>query len=268
MDNNYIYATILSTENYVPGVIKLKKSLKSTHPIYSFVCFCSTNITHRVIKILEKNNIKCIRFNRSAIENPEELEQTKELAHWRYTFDKLLLFGQTQYKKIVFLDSDMMVLENIDELFSNKAFSAVAAGKLVNPSWNRLNSGIIVIEPNIDIMNKLLSSINKVYIERLKNGLTTGDQDIINEFVPSWPTMHELNLSESYNLFFKNIDLYHKKYGFKYFNPVSGKSIKIVHFIGNKKPWNHSLLKRLILIIKYFVTFDYRLKAYIKYLWY
>lgn len=266
--DNYIYATILSTENYIPGVVKLYNSLKATHPNYPFVCFCSINIYQSSILKLEAHNIKCIRFNRNAIDNIEKLEHTKELAHWRYTFDKLLLFGQTQYKKIVFLDSDMMVLENIDELFAYKTFSAVAAGKLVHPSWNRLNSGSIVIEPDINIMNKLLSSINKVYTDRLKKGLSTGDQDIINEFVPSWPTMSELNLPESYNIFFKNIDLYHKKYGFKYLNTINDKSIKIVHFIGNQKPWNHNFIKRLILIIKYVTTFDYRLKAYIKYLRY
>ena len=39
------------------------------------------------------------------------------MAHWNNCFDKLLIFGMTEFDKLIFLDSDMYIIENIDHLF-------------------------------------------------------------------------------------------------------------------------------------------------------
>ena len=118
----------------------------------------------------------------------------------------------------------------------------------------------------MDTMEKMLKLIAPVYHKRKEQGLATGDQDIINEYIPDWSNKKDLILPESYNLIFKYIDIYKKKFNFQYNNQNKNRTIKIVHFIGKCKPWNNNVLKKISLIIKYLITFDYRLKAFIKYL--
>lgn len=265
-NNQYAYMTVLSTDSYIPGVIKLYKSLKATNTFYPFICVCSRNITKTSIKSLNKKGIKCIKLDKCAVDNITLLENDANFSHWKYTYDKLLLFGLTDYKKIVYLDSDMLILENIDELFECKPFSAVPAGYLINNEWTRLNSGLLVIEPNKEVMNIMLQLIPTVYQKRKEQCLATGDQDIINEYIPDWYKNKDLVLPESYNLIFKYIDTYKRNYKFKYSNPDKPRSIKIVHFIGKKKPWNDYITRQLFLLIKYIVKRDYGLKAYLKYI--
>lgn len=265
-DSNFVYMTVLSTDSYIPGVIKLYKSLIATQPQYPFLCACSRNISDVSIQKLNEKGIKCIKLQRCAVDNITSLENDINFSHWKYTYDKLLLFGLTEFRKIVYLDSDMLILENIDELFNCKPFSAVPAGYLINNEWTRLNSGLMVIEPNMDTMEKMLKLIAPVYHKRKEQGLATGDQDIINEYIPDWSNKKDLILPESYNLIFKYIDIYKKNFNFQYSNQDKNRTIKVVHFIGKSKPWNNNVLKKISLIIKYLITFDYRLKAFIKYL--
>lgn len=265
-NKKYVYATVLSTKGYIPGVIKLYKSLKSTQAKYPFVCVCSISITDNDILKLKAYGIDCLRLTECAVDNVTIYENDNSLSHWKYTYDKLLLFGLTQYDKIVYLDSDMMAMENIDELFLHKSFSAVQAGRLANKDWIRLNSGLMVIEPDINAKNDMLGLISEVYSSRKQKGLGTGDQDVINEYFPEWPSKKELILPESYNMIFKYIDMYKKNFGFRYSNTKQNKTIKVVHFIGKKKPWNDKIWTVIILILKYLIRNDYCLRAYIRYL--
>lgn len=265
--NNFVYMTVLSTDSYLPGVIKLYKSLMTTKPRYSFVCACSCNISDLSIMTLNKKGVRCIKFERCAVDNIAYMENNLHFSYWKYTYDKLLLFGLIQFQKIIYLDSDMLILENIDELFDRKPFSAVPAGHLIHKEWTRLNSGLMIIEANISTMEIMLNLILPVYKKRKEQGLATGDQDIINEYIEDWYINNkELVLPESYNLFFNYIDIYSKKYNFKYNNPVKSQTIKVVHFIGKDKPWNESFIKKFLLLVKYILQCNYGLRAYLKYI--
>lgn len=267
-NKKYVYATVLSTKEYIPGVIKLYKSLKSTQAKYPFVCVCSISITDNDILKLKAYGIDCLRLTECAVNNVTIYENDNSLSHWKYTYDKLLLFGLTQYDKIVYLDSDMMVMENIDELFLHKSFSAVQAGRLANKDWIRLNSGLMVIEPDVNAKNDMLGLISDVYLSRKQKGLGAGDQDVINEYFPEWPSHKELILPESYNMIFKYIDIYKKNFGFRYSNTKLDKTIKVVHFIGKKKPWNDGFIRKFMMVLKFLIGRSYCLKAYIKYIGY
>ena len=75
--------------------------------------------------------------------------------HWYRAFGKISIFNLETFNKIVYLDSDMQVVQNIDELFDKPHMSAVRAGEDLD--W--LNSGIMVIEPNSTEFNKLLEIV-------------------------------------------------------------------------------------------------------------
>ena len=60
-----------------------------------------------------------------------------------YTYSKLRIFEEIYFDKIVFLDSYMLICQNIDELFDKPHWSAVnARGWLQeNSTWELFNSG-------------------------------------------------------------------------------------------------------------------------------
>lgn len=86
------YVTLLSSEGYLPGVIGLYRSLKATGTKIPFECVCSKGLDKEVIAKLHKEGISTFQLERSATEGLEIPNQAA-FAHWKYTFDKLLLWG-------------------------------------------------------------------------------------------------------------------------------------------------------------------------------
>ncbi|KAF2157380.1 glycosyltransferase family 8 protein [Myriangium duriaei CBS 260.36] len=66
---------------------------------------------------------------------------------WQDSFTKLLAFNQTQYKRVLSLDSDSTVMQNMDELFLMDS-APVAAPQAYWLKDFTLSSQIMLIEPN------------------------------------------------------------------------------------------------------------------------
>ncbi len=261
------YVTLLSNADYLIGVLKLYKSMKKVGCKYPLLCVCSPSISDGTKSQLTKKGIEVLSLEKTVSQGCALFED-EQFSHWRYSFDKLLLWGLTQYERMVFLDADMMLVSNTDELFSDSylPISAVQAGFSLHKDWIRLNSGLIIIEPSVDTMNRMLAMIEDVVKERSKQGLASGDQDVINAAFPQWPDTETLHLAEGYNAIFKYIDDYCKlSYGFG--KEYAEKEIKVIHFIGKVKPWHHSGLKKTALLIKYLLKRSRCLPIYWKYIW-
>ena len=256
-NKKYAYATILSTDSYLPGVLALYKSIKKTNTkVSDFVVIVNQDIKKETINRLEQNGI--VVKTMPKVNVPKEIKaRNKLIPHWNNTFDKFNIFNLTDYDKVVYLDSDIYVAENIDELFKKQNMSAVVSGKSYNrnKNWNELNSGVMVIEPREGIIDRLIDKMN--YISKRKKKLKKshkngkgkyfskvkllelrdricksfkgiGDQDVLEEYF-DWKNRPELHLNESFNVFANNADYYKEKLGI---NP------KCYHFIGAKKPWS------------------------------
>ena len=133
--------------------------------------------------------------------------------------------------------------------------------------WLYLNSGLMVIEPDIEVLNSLLSLAPIVIKEFRDKGETVGDQDVIKRFCVDWNKKAELHLDEGYNLFADYITFYIRKWGYSW-NGKKGKPISVVHFIGRMKPWMKKSFRNWCWIIKTSIVNPYYLKAYRKYLSY
>ena len=235
------YITLLSTESYLPGVLALHESLKRTGTPYPFVTAVSAHISPEIDTVLERAGIIVRRI-------PETTAIPKDMVanngHWGHTFDKVHLFGLPGFSKLVYVDSDMIVLENMDELFDKPHMSAVAAGRLVDTDSTRLNGGLMVIEPVDKLADGIFATLPKALAEvAAMGGKAIGDQDLINAYYPDWRITPELQLGQGYNMFQCYLDQHIEKHGFRlpqHFSQVPGKNgqpIKIVHFIGPRKPW-------------------------------
>lgn len=231
------YITLLSTLDYLPGVLVLHASLRQVDAAYPLQVAVSTSIPAHVDTLLQQKGMAVIRLPAS-IDIPAVFQEKS--GHWSHTFDKLHLFGLTAFEKLVYLDSDMMVLANIDELFDKPHMSAVAAGRMVHPTWRRLNSGLMVIEPEADLPEKMAATLQKAITEVQAMGSQyLGDQDIINAYYNEWPNLKNLHLDDGYNMFYSDIDAYVERHGYV-LSPQrqdDARLVRVVHFVGRHKPW-------------------------------
>lgn len=232
------YITLLSNKAYLPGVQVLYRSLKATGAKYPLFCALSVSVDKETEQILKKEGIFCVRLIKTAVE-AEVNPQGKRFSHWNYTFDKLLIWGLTQFDKLVFLDSDMLIMRNLDHLFMCEAFSAIDAGHSFpgNESWKGyLNSGLMVIVPDKEVEQKLLEMIKPTVDEVKRHNQLVGDQDVLKYFLPDWKEHTSLHLDEGYNIFADHLTYYIKHLGYS-LQGDEGKPVYVVHFIGKAKPW-------------------------------
>ena len=239
MKKNKAFVTILITEDYLPCLLVLDASLRSVRSRYPLHVLLTPNISKNVVNILDKNSISHSTLSKE-IDNPTNVD----IHHrWFPTYSKLAIFDQTQYKKIVYVDADMLVLRNIDELFERAHMSATNAGSMLPRKKDRrhlnLNSGLIVIEPYNSLFDDMMSKVGK--IENLESGsgekpIHGSDQDFINAYFPEWPDQEELHLDHKYNIFHYHLDEYNKLFG--YTIEDGPKPISIIHYASYLKPWN------------------------------
>lgn len=246
-----VYVTLLSNKSYLEGVLVLSRSLKAVQAQYPLYCVLSVSVDNEVQKELEQEGIGCIRLAHAAVDgnvNPEG----QGFSHWNFTFDKLQIWGLTQFEKIVFLDSDMLIVNNIDELFEREPFSAVCADSSYpgNEGWaGGLNSGLMVIEPNKETEKQLLLCVKPVVEESQKQNRLVGDQDVVKYFISDFGQRVSLHLDEGYNIFADHLTYYIRHLGYS-LNNKTGKPIYVVHFIGKAKPWMKKTLRQYLWTIK------------------
>lgn len=217
------YITLCSTESYVPGAIALDRALHAVGAKYPLFALCSKSNNAR--RMLEERGVNCITIESIAGKNSQNNDVCGH-SNWKYTFEKLRIFGLTQFSKIVFLDSDMLIKQNIDELFDRPNLSACCAGREYGMDLGvRFNTAMIVIEPNENVMDDLLPILECEDF----NDMPLSDNDIVCRKFSDW-NEELLRLPDSYNMFFDLLPMYIN-------DGVSIDDMKIIHFIGAIKPW-------------------------------
>ncbi|KAK7337793.1 hypothetical protein VNO77_18380 [Canavalia gladiata] len=207
------YVTVLhSSEGYVCGAIALAQSIlqseKRTFQTRELLLLADKSISPESIKGLKAAGWKIRRIQR--ILNPF----AKKGSYNEWNYSKLRIWQLTMYDKIIFIDSDFLVLKNIDHLFVYPQLSAA-------PNEDTLfNSGLMIIEPSHCMFRNMMekSSTVKPY-----NG---GDQGFLNEIFTWW---HRLPAKLNYLKTFKQHSGDEKR--------VVPDDVYTIHFLG-VKPWN------------------------------
>lgn len=247
----YTYVTVLNGEAYYPGLCALYYSLKRVRSQYGLTVLIPDTSSDRLREKLKSLGVSTLEV--PLLELNKEMHNANPMAHWSNTFFKLQIFNLTQFDKIVYLDLDMIVLQNIDDLFEKKHMSAVAAGKCIYDDWKYgLNSGMLVVEPNQTEYKEILECIVPVCEKLLQEGRGFGDQDILKHYYSDWYERKGLSLDEIYNTLFCCVEEVSKLYGMK--------SIRIFHYAEAQKPWNMdtiAFVKELLYYLKHrkFATF-------------
>lgn len=232
------YVTLVSTDNYVLGALVLKASLVSVKSKYGLLALLSPSVSQESEAKLRSFGLTTKRLTETISAPAEVMRRNADanLAHWNHAFDKLFIFDLIEYDKLVYLDSDMLVLKNIDALFERPHMSAVIAGKSFpgNEKWVDLNAGLMVVEPERGLRAKLVDTLPAS--SELDESVS--DQTLLQRYFSRWPQSPQLHLEERYNIFIDTLDYYVEHLGYSLFGKDG---IIVLHFIGATKPWHRSV---------------------------
>ncbi len=227
----FTYVTVLTNKEYLPGVWALSQALSAVKSKYGFAVLVPED-RGELKEILESWGLDVVTA--PTLPAPAVLRSSEHRSnHWNETFFKLRVAELAQYKKIVLLDSDMVILKNLDELFERPSYSAVAADQFSMSFSEQLNSGLMVLEPGEELKHRLQDCLLPAVERCLVAGRAAGDQDVFQEAYPDWPERTELHIPPQYNLLQGVSGEVCRKV-------ISGgyRNVCVVHFIGSKKPWS------------------------------
>lgn len=233
-EHEFVYVTVLTNQRYLPGVWVLSQSLKAVRSQYGLIVLIPENRKEELGEQLQKWQIEVITA--PPLPAPNSLRNGKYAdSHWNETFFKLRVAELLQFKKVIMLDSDMVILKNLDHLFEMPSYTAVAADRYSMSYSTHLNSGLMVIVPGHELSHRLQANIEPAVARCLASGRSAGDQDVFQETYPDWNERKELQLPVQYNLI-QGVSgmLCRRKI------PQGYKGVYVVHFIGRKKPWDFS----------------------------
>ncbi|MEO7329950.1 MAG: glycosyltransferase family 8 protein [Minicystis sp.] len=214
------YATTLCNgDSYAPGVETLGKSLKARGTQVPMVAMVTEDVSREARARLVAQGWK-IR-DVSPILNPST---SPLFPRFDNVFTKLRAWELTEFDKVVFLDADTLVLQNIDELFDRPEIAA--APDFFMP--DRFNSGVMVLVPSPKTFGKMVQALAS------SGSYDGGDQGFLNNYFESWYAMSvEHRLPAGYNM-------HHFVYQFlRAHSSVCkelDKEIKIIHYT-LQKPW-------------------------------
>lgn len=146
--------------------------------------------------------------------------------------------GSIKLDRVVFIDADMLIVQNIDELIDDQLYSNSFAA-CPDIGWpDHFNSGLMVISPD-----------HRVYLELLlqsTDSIDGADQGLLNVYYSSWSSdsasstrQKTFRLPFLYNVCFSGSYTYTPAYQY-YKN-----QIKAIHFLGaGNKPWQARYMLR------------------------
>lgn len=208
MKNKKAFITLLSSKDYWMSAVILNESLKKTNSKYNLIVAVTEDILDtEIIEILDKYHILYVvipvfKYSDITIESAKQ----KGFDTVLNTASKICIFDLNYFDKLVYLDSDSVILDNIDDLMDFPDGSMLYDD---DPF-----SGLFVFNP--------------------KNHCTEMYKTILSH------SMH-FDGDMFSNLWFHVKDNLDYRIDLSYFYPINRQNnntkIKAVHFINKPKPW-------------------------------
>ncbi|XP_039250028.2 uncharacterized protein LOC120327742 isoform X1 [Styela clava] len=221
--NDEAFITLATNDVYTRGALVLAQSLRKYGTTRKLVVMITPHVSPNARTALEDvfDDVRLVDVLDSRDAAHLALLRRPELG---ITFTKIHCWTLTEYSKGVFMDADMMALQNIDDLFEREELSAAP-----DSGWPDLfNSGLFVFRPSLETFNGLL------LLAQNEGSFDGGDQGLLNTYFKDWATKDiSRHLPFLYNLHVCASYTYMP--AFKKF----GKDTKVVHFLGPVKPWHH-----------------------------
>ena len=199
--------TYLCTKSFIPGMVALSNSIKNNTDGKYLFSVVATEELKPYESYLNKYCDNIIFVEKIYSNRTTGIKDRYKDNSWMM-FSKLNIFNQTNFNKVLYIDSDCIVLRNeIDTLFKNENVSAVK-----DIGYGGLSAGVMLLMPDAKIFGKILNQIDNSDYDN-----TYSDQSFLNYFFPEYN-----QLDNRFNTLEKRLPL--------------DKQTVIFHFNG-QKPW-------------------------------
>jgi len=215
-----VYCTLVLNDAYLPGAAVLAHSLRDAGSQKKLACLIvQDGMRQSTIDELRTLYNYVIPIERIGTPNPANL-YLMDRPDLLYTFTKINLWQQTQFRKIVYLDADVVALRAPEELFDIPETFAAAP----DVGWpDAFNTGVMVLSPDMGEYHALKG------LAVAGDSFDGADQGLLNQYFEHRPWKR---LSFTYNT--TPSANYQYEPAYRYFK----RDISLVHFIGRDKPWS------------------------------
>lgn len=253
--SQYAYVFLVMKGNsYIPGVVAAVESLRQTDTKHNIVCLYTKDVTdnHILKEICDyTHEVPYLKYKTKPLLTEK---QQKIYASWsNCSYTKWQCLALDEYEKILFVDADMIILENIDHLFELKApaatFSSPWSSIFTNEGefssafkvdktgdkvdYNDIqnafeNSGylfiasLVLLEPNINALDEIMYLLEK-HEPYGFNNFNSPDEQILIHLYQGTDWTH---INQEYNF------IIHKKNWLG-----DGQVPKVLHYFNHMKPW-------------------------------
>jgi hypothetical protein len=175
----YAYAAFFASEDFLPAVQVLLHSLSATAPAYPLVLgVVEDRISPRVLAAALRHASMPIEVQVwSAVPPPPA---GKQAARWTINWTKLRLWQLERFRKVLYLDADVLVLQNLDDVFDtaiDRFLGTPDWGRWTRPGSTKMNGGVFLFEPSavqLPFMAAFASRMHQYRSEEAEQGLLNG----------------------------------------------------------------------------------------------
>lgn len=239
--SSFAYTSYMANDRDLKGVLCLAYNLKKVGSFVPYIVILIEKVSDSVRQTLKHHHIRYVDWNlKQELQKYTSDERLIDAIISKHYYGKYLSFLLTEFDKVVYLDTDLLLMENTDAMFQlsttqSQVYMVYDMQMFTDSSRNKtclamttngFNSGVIVYSPSAKIAGQLFSSLVEGGLDRFKTRLT--DQCIFNQLhqsnvVPISPLHPKWNLSPSLVEDFIKKQFMSKP--------------KIIHFMLKPKPW-------------------------------
>ena len=242
-DNAIITLVTGKNSGYEYGAVSLGESLKLVGSKASRIAMVTPEVDETARQLMQANwkvvdipTIKCVQKASSDVSIPkDEASLHQDFIRWSSACSKFHAWNFVEFHRVIFMDSDTIVLHNIDDAFYTYSNASMAAAPEIFPP-DTFNAGFMVLTPSKKVF-KYIVDANTRY-----GSLEGGDQGVLNRYLcPDWYTVNDDNkdcgrIPWRYNVESQLYQLYKV-----YLAGYSDGRMNVIHFTNDGKPWKSLL---------------------------
>ncbi|MFV0291962.1 MAG: glycosyltransferase [Paracoccus sp. (in: a-proteobacteria)] len=189
------YVTLATNADYALGALALVNSIKATETRADCVVL-HTAVPDDALDLLRRAGARLIRVGLLDTSVGFNAAHTRDALHARAAFTKgtkppfhtpldnfvkLRLWQLTEYRAVVFVDADAVMLKNCDRLFGYPGFCAAPNVYESLADFHRLNSGVFTARPSLKVFDTMVACLDKPGFFWRRT-----DQTFLETFFPDW----------------------------------------------------------------------------------
>lgn len=188
------YVTLATNADYALGAAALLRSLRRSGTAADLVVM-HTDVPADALESLRRLGARLVRVDLLATSDGFNAAHARGALHGAAPFTKgekppfhtpldnfaKLRLWQLDYRRVVFLDADTLVLQNIDRLFGYPEFSAAPNVYESLGDFHRLNSGVFTARPSPATFDAMLRALDQPGLFWRRT-----DQSFLESYFPNW----------------------------------------------------------------------------------